>query len=452
MQTQTARAPLDLAVETRPIDELKSYAGNARTHSKKQISQIAASIRQFGFTNPVLIDSEDRVMAGHGRVEAAKLVGMTSVPTIRLAHLTDGQRKAYILADNRLAQLSSWDEDILRIELQGLSGMDLDFDLEITGFETAKLDLLLDGPTVPAIDPKADKVFHPNAGPAVSRLGDLWRLGDHRVYCGDATLADSYAPLMAGEPARMVFTDPPYNVPIAGHVSGLGVTQHREFVMAAGEMSKAEFTDFLAKAFGLLKANSVDGSIHFLCMDWRHVSELKAAADGVYDEFKNLLVWVKDNGGMGTFYRSRHELVFAYKHGAAPHVNTFGLGETGRYRTNVLEYPGVNTFKAGKTAELDMHPTVKPVALVADLIGDVSRRGEIVLDTFGGSGTTLIAAQKTGRRARLLELDPVYVDVTCRRFEAFAGVPAILDATGQAFGDVVAERARAGEQEVANAQ
>ena len=283
MNTQTTLAPLDLAVEIRPIDDLKPYAGNARTHSKKQINQIAASIRQFGFTNPVLIDNDDRIIAGHGRVEAAKLVGMTSVPTIQLAHLNDAQRKAYILADNRLAQLSGWDEDLLRIELQGLASLDLEFDLEITGFETAKLDLLLDGPSAPAIDPKADKVFHPNSGPAVSRIGDLWLLGDHRLYCGDATLAESYEPLMAGEKARLVFSDPPYNLAIAGHVGGLGATQHREFVMASGEMTKPEFTAFLAKTFGHLRANTLDGSIHFLCMDWRHIDEVKTAADGVYD-------------------------------------------------------------------------------------------------------------------------------------------------------------------------
>ena len=238
--------------------------------------------------------------------------------------------------------------------------------------------------------------------------------------CGDALDPRVVATLMGGEQARMVFTDPPYNVPIDGHAGGSGKTRHREFAMASGEMSRREFTEFLQRAFERLAEHSVDGSIHYVCMDWRHLPEILAAGEAVFDELKNLIVWVKDNGGMGTFYRSRHELIFAFKHGTAPHRNTFELGQHGRYRTNVWQYRGVNTRRAGRMEELALHPTVKPVQMIADAIRDVSGRGEIVLDVFGGSGSTLIAAEKTGRRARLCELDPVYCDRILARWEAYA--------------------------------
>jgi DNA modification methylase len=225
---------------------------------------------------------------------------------------------------------------------------------------------------------------------------------------------------MKGEQARMVFSDPPYNVKIDGHVGGSGKTKHREFAMASGEMSGHEFTQFLSTAFGNMAEASMDGSIHYLCMDWRHMGEMLAAGHQVYDELKNLIVWAKDNGGMGTFYRSRHELIFAFKKGGAPHVNTFELGQHGRYRTNVWQYRGVNTMRAGRMEELALHPTVKPVQMIADAIRDVSGRGEIVLDVFGGSGSTLIAAEKTGRRGYLVELDPIYCDRILARWEAYA--------------------------------
>ena len=273
-------------------------------------------------------------------------------------------------------------------------------------------------------------------GPAISQPGDLWILGGHRLLCADATDSRSYEQLLGDERADMVFTDPPYNVPVAGHVSGLGAVKHREFVMASGEMTPREFTAFLSRSLGNLARYSVDGAIHFVCMDWRHMRELTEAGEAAYSELKNLIIWMKDNAGMGSFYRSRHELIFAFKAGTAAHVNNFGLGEGGRYRTNVWQYRGVNTFGKGRNAELALHPTVKPVAMIADAIKDVSRRGGIVLDAFGGSGTTLIAAHKTGRRARLLELDPLYVDTIIRRFEAYAHDDAVLAATGETFAAV----------------
>ncbi|WP_428515362.1 DNA-methyltransferase [Roseovarius sp.] len=252
------------------------------------------------------------------------------------------------------------------------------------------------------------------------RDGDVWQLGPHRLLCGDALKGAVVEKLMAGEMARMVFSDPPYNVKIDGHVGNSGKIQHREFAMASGEMTVSEFTGFLERAFQNMADHSVDGSIHYLCMDWCHMSEMLAAGQGVYDGLKNLIVWAKDNGEMGTFYRSRHELIFVFKKGKAAHVNTFELGEKGRYRANVWEYRGSNSRHAGRMDELALHPTVKPVQMIADAIRDVSGRGEIVLDLFGGSGSTMIAAEKTGRRGYLCELDPIYCDRILARWEAYA--------------------------------
>jgi DNA modification methylase len=433
-------ADLDLKVRYQKVAALKPYPGNARTHSDRQIAQIAASIGKFGFNNPILVDAENRIVAGHGRVQAAKRLGLMSVPTIRLDHLSDAERRAYVIADNRLAELAGWDREILRIELQGLADLDLDFDIEITGFDTAELDLLLDDTGEPAKPEPADEIPPVASGPSITRPGDLWLMGEHRLLCGDARDGEAVQQLMAQETARMVFTDPPYNVKIDGHVGGAGRVKHREFAMASGEMSQDQFARFLTEVLANMADASCDGSIHLVCMDWRHMTELMAAGGAVYDELKNLIVWAKTNGGMGTFYRSRHELIFVFKKGKEAHINTFGLGESGRYRTNVWDYPGINTFRDGRDEELAMHPTVKPVALVADAIKDVSRRGHIVLDAFGGSGTTLIAAEKTGRNARLLELDPAYCDVICRRFEAYAGRPAILAESHLPFAEVAGLR------------
>jgi DNA modification methylase len=437
-KSPTLPESLRLKITYRKVEDLEPYAGNARTHSEKQIEQIAASIRQFNFVNPVLIDANDGIVAGHGRVAAARKLGYDEVPVIELAHLSEAERRAYVIADNRLAELAAWDREILAIELQTLSDMELDFDLEITGFETAEIDLLLDDEDEGERDP-ADDVPEPAVGPAVTRPGDIWQLGRHKLICGDALDPDTYRLIMGDDRARAVFTDPPYNVKIDGHVCGSGKVKHREFAMATGEMDKAGFTSFLRDALSAMADVSRDGAIHFVCMDWRHMDELSAAGAEVYSELKNLVVWAKTNGGMGTFYRSQHELIFVYKVGTAKHLNTFGLGETGRYRTNVWEYAGVNSF-GGNQEDLALHPTVKPVALVADAIRDVTRRGDIVLDGFGGSGTTLIAAERTGRVARLIELDPLYCDVICRRFEAQTGHPARLVGTHQTFADVALDR------------
>ncbi len=429
------------SIDERPIATLRPYAGNARKHSRRQIRQLADSITRFGFTNPVLIADDDTILAGHGRVEAAKLLGMTHVPTVCLSHLTPEERRAYVLADNKLALNAGWDQELLAIELQAL--VDLDFEVELTGFSLAEVDLVLDAASerdMPGPAGSAD-VIPPVPEEPISRRGDLWQCGRHRLLCGDARNPSDYAVVLDGKTVDLIFTDPPYNVPIDGHVCGLGQVVHREFAMGAGEMSEAAFTAFLKETLGAAAKACRDGAIVYVCMDWRHMSELLAASKEVFSEFKNLCVWNKTNGGMGTFYRSKHELVFVLKVGSSPHVNTFGLGDTGRYRTNVWDYPGISSIGPNRDAELAMHPTVKPVALVADAIRDCSKRGNLVLDPFGGSGTTLIAAEQVGRFACLLEYDPSYCDTIVRRWQAFTGKHATLAETGERYEDIQGQRA-----------
>ncbi len=421
-----------------PIESLAPYKTNARTHSDKQISQIAQSMKAFGFTNPVLIDETSTIIAGHGRVKAAQQLGLKEVPTLLISHLSEAQKRAYIIADNKLALNAGWDKEILAIEFQCLLEHEEVIDLGLTGFEMAEIDLIVleqEGEGAAA----EDTVPEP-AEKAISQLGDLWHLGGHRLYCGNSLEADSYKALLAGQKASMVFTDPPYNVKVDGHVCGSGKIKHREFAMASGEMNAAEFQAFLKQVFQQLAQYSTDGSIHFICMDWRHVGELINAGNEVYSEFKNLCVWNKDNGGMGSLYRSKHELIFVFKNGTAPHINNVELGKHGRYRTNVWDYAGINTMRKGRMDELAMHPTVKPIALCADAILDCSNRGDIVLDAFGGSGSTLMAAERVGRKAYLIELDPLYVDTIIRRWEKKTGKSATLASTNQTFADVTYER------------
>lgn len=440
-----------LCIKYLPITALKPRLNNPRTHSDKQVRQIANSIERFGFTNPVLIDADNTIIAGHGRVEAAKLLAQEKVPTIRLEDLSAVEIKAYVIADNKLAELAGWDREILALELQGLLDLDLDFDVSITGFETAEIDILIEELGEKA-DP-ADEVPPRDKGPAVTRPGDIWLVGPHRLVCGDATKPEAYTRLLQGAKAQLVFTDPPYNVPIDGHVGGLGKVKHREFAMASGEMSEAEFTAFLESVFTNLAGVSADGALNYICMDWRHLSEILTAGRRVYAELKNLCVWCKTNGGMGSMYRSQHELVFVFKAGKGMHTNNVELGRHGRYRTNVWTYAGANTFGKNRDAELALHPTVKPVALVADAIKDASKRGDIVLDAFAGSGTTLVAAAKTGRRGFGLELDPAYCDVTLKRLAAVAKTEPVHADTGKSYTVVADERSPANDaQTVVNVE
>lgn len=427
---------LALQVAYKPISALRVNARNARTHSKMQVEQLADGIRRFGFTNPVLIDGDDTLIAGHGRVAAARAIGLVEVPTLRLDHMSEAEKRAYVIADNRLAELAGWDRNLLAIEFEALHACD--FDLTLTGFDLPQIDIIIDEHQTESEPSDAVEIDEPGA--AITRVGDLWCLGEHRLLCGSALDASSYLHLLGDEKVDMAFTDPPYNVPIHGHVSGLGKSQHREFAMASGEMSEAAFTKFLRDAFGPMSAHSKDSAIHFVCMDWRHLGEVLAASQGLYGEWKNLCVWNKDNGGMGSLYRSKHELVFVFRTGSASHTNNVALGRYGRNRTNVWDYPGQNTFHRGRTKDLADHPTVKPTGLVADAIRDVSHRGGLVLDPFCGSGTTILAAEKTGRRARAIELDPCYVDVAIRRWQTMTGGTATLSGTGETFSELATAR------------
>ncbi|WP_162651904.1 DNA methyltransferase [Lentilitoribacter sp. Alg239-R112] len=427
----------DLHVKYRPIADISPYQNNARTHSKRQIKQIANSIERFGFTNPVLIADDGDIIAGHGRVRAAELLGMTDVPTLKLSHLDEAERKAYILADNKLALNAGWDDEILAIELQGL--IDLDFDLSVTGFELAEIDLALSFTEDGIEEDQADVVHEMPDHAPITQMGDLWVLGNHRLLCGDAQKETDVDRLVGSRRVDMVFTDPPYNVEIDGNVCGKGSIKHKEFAFASGEMSADEFTRFLTKTLSNAALVCKGGAVAFICMDWRHMRELMDAGSVAFDELKNLCVWNKTNGGMGSFYRSKHELIFVYKKGSAPHTNSFGLGDTGRYRTNVWDYAGISSMSSTRSNELEMHPTVKPVAMIEDAIRDCSRRREIILDIFGGSGSTLIAAERTGRSARLLEYESSYCDTIIKRWQQFTGQKAILKKDGREFNDIEAE-------------
>jgi DNA modification methylase len=427
-----------LCIEHRPISALKSNPRNPRLHSRRQIRQIAKSIRAFDFNVPILVDSALNIIAGHGRVLAAIDLGLAEVPTICLDHLTEAQTRAFIIADNRLTENSSWDDRLLAEQLKGLSERELEFSLDATGFDMGEIDLRIESLTNAKTDDDLQTEPTPIDGPPVSRAGDLWKLGAHKILCGSALDSEAFAKLMAGERAAMVFVDPPYNVPIDGHVSGLGATQHREFAMACGEMNKQQFSDFLAQSFALLVSNSVNGSIHFCCMDWRHCNEILRAGNSVYTELKNVCVWVKSNAGMGSLYRSGHEFVFVFKSGRGAHQNNVELGKHGRDRSNVWPYSNANAF--GRTSEegplFKLHPTVKPVRLIADALLDCSSRGTVVLDSFLGSGTTVVAAERTGRRCYGIEIDPIYVDVIVRRWQAYTGEAAIHAPTGTSFDEM----------------
>lgn len=419
------------------IDSVIPYANNTKKHPPEQIDKLASMIAEYGHDVPIVVDSDNMIIKGHGRLLACKKLGMTTIPVIVRADLTPAQAKAARIADNKVSE-SEWDMDLLRLELTELD--ELGFDLDLTGFEDFDLSEF-DDTDVTTLDDDADldDVPEPLAVP-ITKLGDVWLCGKHRLMCGDSTSIDAVDALMNGDKADMVFTDPPYNVKISGLGSAASENSigriHGEFKMASGEMSKDEFTDFLRAVFTCLIASSKDGSIHYVCMDWRHIQELTTAGE-IYTELKNLCVWNKNNGGMGTFYRNKHELIFAYKNGTEKHTNNFQLGETGRYRTNVWDYPMVTSFSNGERGNEKLHPTVKPTQLVVDAILDCSNDGEMILDLFGGSGTTMIACEKTNRVARLMELEEKYCDVIVRRWQELTGKEAILESSGELFNALV---------------
>ncbi|WP_020096295.1 DNA methyltransferase [Methylobacterium sp. 285MFTsu5.1] len=426
-------------IETLSPADLRPNPRNARTHPKRQLDAIAASIRRFGFLNPVLLDADGVIIAGHGRALAAKQLGLEQVPVLRIEHLSEADKRAYVIADNKLAQMAGWDRDVLAIELQHLIEVDATLP-EVIGFAAGEVDVLLDEVSGGA-DPD-DEAVPAIAERAVTLPGDIWDLGGrHRIACGDARDTAVLAALMGEKRADAVFVDPPYNVAIQGHVGGRGAIRHREFAMASGEMTPAAFQAFLRQMGEALTGVSRAGAVHFICMDWRHTRDLLEALSPLYDQLLNLCVWRKSNAGMGSLYRSQHELVFVFRHGTAPHRNAVELGRHGRNRTNVWDYPSVNGAHADRRSQLAWHPTVKPVLLVADAIKDVTRRGEIVLDSFLGSGTTLIACERAGRRCRGVEIDPHYVDLALRRWSEITGLVPVLSGTGQLF-DAVARARR----------
>jgi DNA modification methylase len=422
----------DLNARLVPLADLRHFGRETRKHPAEQIKKIARSLDEFGFVLPIVIDAQSRVVAGWALVLGARKLGLTQVPAVTITDLSEARLRALRLALNRLGEDAKWDTTELALEFSEILELETDFDLTLSGFAMGEVDVAL------ASDPNGEEDELPaldeNAVP-VSKLGDLWQLGEHRILCGDALQSASFERLLGSERAEMVFADPPYNVPIAGNVSGLGRVKHDEFQMASGEMSSEEFIAFLTTAAQQLAAFSTDGSIQYLCMDWRHMGEMLAAGNAVYSELKNLAVWNKSNAGMGSLYRSKHELVFIFKNGKAPHINNVELGRHGRSRSNVWDYPGQNTLNGSAKSKLALHATAKPVGLVADAIRDCSNRGGIVLDSFGGAGTTLIAAERTGRRARLIEIEPRFVDVTVRRWQRLTGGVAVDPVSGRRFGE-----------------
>lgn len=415
---------------------LRPLGEATREHPPKQIRKIVRSIGEFGFVYPALLDQNGGVIAGWALVLAAREMHLREMPVVTITGLSEGKARMLRLALNRLYEDSRWNRDALRRELTHILEINDDLEIEVSGFETAEIDcLILDDGS----DEEDELPSEDDDRLSVTQLGDLWEAGEHRLLCGDAQDPASYDTLLGAERVEMVFTDPPYNVPIDGHASGLGATKHRDFVMGAGELSPQQFRELLCSSLGLAARYSVNGAIHFCCMDWRGLETLFAASKGIYSELKNLCVWDKTNAGMGSLYRSKHELILVFKVGTAPHINNVELGRHGRNRTNVWEYAGQTSLKGAKN-KLSLHPTVKPVPLVADAVRDCSHRGGIILDPFGGAGTTCIAAERTGRRAHLIELDPKYVDVSIRRWQRLSGRSAMHAQTGRSFDELARER------------
>lgn len=424
---------LGLVIHYRPTDELKSPKRSLRKANKRQDAAWRAAIASFGLLDPILVDDQCRIICGNTRWRAAKDLGLAEVPTIQISHLSEEQMRLYAIAEDRLGELGEWDQDELRLEFAELAELELslDLDFELTGFAMSEIDDLL----IRSNEPKDASSTLPSHSP-VCVMGDLWQLGEHKLLCGDALEEHSYHTLMGNERAQIVFCDPPYNQPMRN----ISSRERDEFAMASGEMDGQEFTGFLQISFDLMARFSADGAIHYQCMDWHHQREMLDAGEAVYTRLRNLIVWNKGSGGQGSFYRSQHELIYAWQVREGPSINNFGLGETGRYRTNVWDYQGNNAFHASRSDELASHPTVKPVGLIADALRDCSHRGGIVLDAFGGSGSTLIAAEHTGRRARLIEIDPTFCDATIERWQAKTGKEAVHIESARSWPEIAAER------------
>lgn len=425
----------DARIEWVPIDVPKPNPRNARVHSRRQQRKLAAIIKEIGFLNPILVDEGSAILAGHGRLAAAKLLELRRVPIIRFGHLTEAQKRAYVIADNKIAEQAGWDRELLAAELAELAVLlpPEGLDVSLTAFETAEIDVLQADMAESRTPP--EDIHPPLPAAPVSRPGDLWQLGKHRLLCGDARDRPSYSRLMHGVAARAVFCDPPYNVRIKT-VGGRGRFRHPEFAFASGEMSRPEYLRFLKATLGHGVKVSADGAMHFVCIDWRHIGELMEVFRKLYGAVLNIVVWNKTNAGQGSLYRAQHELIGVGRVGSARHQNNIELGRFGRNRSNVWTYQGVNTFAKGRMEALAAHPTVKPVALVADALLDCTARGDVVLDQFCGSGTTILAAEKVGRVGYGIEYEPRYVDVAIKRWQSFTKLEAILVGDGGTFEEV----------------
>jgi DNA modification methylase len=433
---------LRIAIVYLPIAQLKLNPTNPRLHSEKQIRQIAQSIRLFGFLVPVVVDGQGLVLAGHGRLLAATLLDMVEVPTVSIEYLTEHEVRAFALADNKLTENSQWDRKLLAEQLKMLCEAELDFSVDVTGFEMDAVDVLVEGLTAAPkgnCDP-ADALPETTTAAPVSEPGDVWLLGRHRVLCGNSLDESSFSTLMQDRRANVVITDPPCN--LAGtHVTEPGSIRPKESKMVADEMNESEFADCLAQAFRLLASHSVNGSLHYIFTDWPHAGEILTAGKHAYSKLRNVCVWIKDKAGTSSLYRNQHELVFVFQSGQHEHWDNVRPIQFGRHRTNVWSYPGLNSFS--RTAEeknlVELHPTVKPVSLVVDVILDCSAQGNIVLDPFLGSGTTLMAAERTGRICHGIELGPGNVDTILRRWQALNGLVATHVVSGRSFADLEQE-------------
>lgn len=431
-----------IGIEYRPIDQLRNYRRKLRTRSPEDQLKLRTSVSAFGLLAPILIQADGTILDGEALVEAARDLGYREVPTVTIDHLSEGELRLVRIGLKKLPQSGSWNELDLGFEMMEIEKLELPVGLEITGFDSMEIDSLIQAAAKPEEDEEgAELVIE---GPAVSRLGDLWHCDGHQILCGNSLERDGFERLMGEERARMVCTDHPYNLK-QSEIGGNGKHKHREFFEAAGEMSEIQFTDFLTRSIGLMAEYTVDGGLCYFAMDWKHMWEMQSAIRANKLKMMNLAVWVKTSGGMGSFYRSQHELFFIVKTGSGKHINNIQLGKFGRNRTNCWSYPGMSSFGSERDDLLSAHSTPKNRHLIADAIRDVTDRGDIVLDGFLGSGTTLIAAERTGRRCRAIEIDPLYVDGAIRRWEKASGKSATLSGSGKTFAEVAAERAAASE-------
>jgi DNA modification methylase len=420
------------------LETLRPYPKEVRTYNRATRRAAAKMIRRCG-PPPMMIRPDRVVLTGNLWLEAAIAAGYEEAPVMVAEHLSPDEATAFMLANIKLVERGAWDAEALGELLLELSVGELALDLDLTGFEPAEIDLAIDSLNGAAEGPDpADEL--PPAGPPVSRLGDLWRLCDrHVLLCGSALERADYERLMGGEKASIVVSDPPYNFDVSKNV---GRGRHENFVMASGEMSEAEFTAFLTRFLTLAAEFSADPSLAYVFIDWRHMGELMAAGRHAYDSLVNLIVWAKQQAGLGSFYRSAHELIFLFKKGNGAHRNNVQLGRFGRDRSNVWSYPSVNGFRHDEDADLiAAHPTPKCVQLLVDVLLDATVRGDLALDPFAGSGSLIIAAEKIGRRARAIELYPPFVDLAVRRWQRWSGEAAILDGDGRSFAEIEAARA-----------